>query len=188
MLFYKEGTEAVLKLKTSVLLLSIVSVATGCANHYANQTVSQESMYDHGHSHTLHDGVVVPLLVANKRVGFAELKLHDDKGDLELWITTDKAGSQPLDLPIDSEIHVSFPRLAVKSVDLRVRNTLRNEDEDGKGNIRGTGTNYFIFPGDSGADASFLTGKSFMTDAEISFVRDGVRYTTDTFTLKPHVH
>lgn len=168
------------------LLLSLVFIIAGCAPQQGSQAYSYG--YAHGHNHTLHDGIVVPLFSDKQRVGFAELKLHDDKGDLELWLTRDAAGSDPLDLPLNAEITVALPDSATKAVSLRVRNTQKNEDEDGKANIRGSKTNYFIFPGDTGADATFLMGRGFVANTAISFVAGGVRYTTDTFKLRPHIH
>ena len=168
------------------LLLSLVFIIAGCVPQQGSQTYNHG--YAHGHNHTLHDGIVVPLFSAQQRVGFAEFKLHDDKGDLELWLTKDAAGGNPLDLPLNSEITVLLPELGTKAVALRVRNIEQNEDEDGKGNIRGSKTNYFIFPGDTGADATFLMGKGFVANTAISFVAGGVRYTTEAFKLRPHIH
>lgn len=36
-----------------------------------------------------HHGMLVPLTVegSDEAVGYAEVKLHDDKGDIELWLT-----------------------------------------------------------------------------------------------------
>lgn len=46
------------------------------------------------------DGILSPLeCVDGKTVGFIELKLHDDAGDLELWLCSDGAMSKPLDFP-----------------------------------------------------------------------------------------
>ncbi len=192
------------------LLFSFVFAVSGCVHQQANQTNSHnhEHSHDHGseshgysshsHSHShehgdthgsaLHHGIVVPLFSAQQQVGFAELKLHDDKGDLELWVTKDEVGSNPIDLPLNAQIAVAFPQLATQQVTLRVRNMAQNEDEDGKANIRANKTNYFIFPGDTGADASFLMGKAFSAETVISFEVGGVTYSTAAFTLRPHTH
>lgn len=142
----------------------------------------------HEHSHTPHMGIVIPFQSGQGRAGFAELKLHDDKGDLELWLTEDRAGIHPFDLPLNSVITVAFPKLDNKVVELRIRNMEKNEDEDGGSNIRRNATNYFIFPGDTGADASFLVGKQFASDAVISFSTANAKYVTERFELKPHTH
>lgn len=142
----------------------------------------------HDHDHTPHHGIIVPFQSGNTPTGFAELKLHDDKGDLELWLTKDQAGKQPYDLPLDSVITVTFPKLDNKTVTLRIRNKDKNEDEDGKGNIRNNATNYFIFPGDTGVDATFLIGKDFATDAVISFSAANAQCATESFELRPHTH
>jgi len=142
----------------------------------------------HGHDETPHHGIVVPIWTGQNKVGFAELKLHDDKGDLELWLTEDEKGTKPFDLAKNSVITVTFPELNDKAVKLKIRNGEKNEDEDGKANIRGNNTNYFIFPGDTGADASFLLGKKFVSKVVISFANTDTRYVTDEFVLKPHTH
>lgn len=79
--------------------------------------------------------------------GHLELKLHDDKGDLELWLAKDAAMTQPFDLPLSTRIEISFPDMDHRTVRLAPRDEVRNEDEDGNANIRDGRTNYFIFPG-----------------------------------------
>lgn len=142
---------------------------------------------DQDHDHTLHEGIVVPFRTGSAQTGFLELKLHDDKGDLELWLTQDEGGLTPFDLPLDAIIKVTFPTLK-KTVKLQIRNNTKNEDEDGLGNIRDGKTNYFIFPGDTQADASFLVGKSFSAEVIVSFASSGVDYATSPFKLFPHTH
>jgi len=116
-------------------------------------------------------------------VAWAELKLHDDKGDLELWLGSDPRLANPFDLPLATVATVAFPKLN-KSVTLKVRNSQTNEDENVKPNIRDGKTNYFIFPGDTGADASWLMGASFSTEAKISIGE----LSTPVFKLIPHSH
>ncbi len=181
----------------STLLLPTLFGITGCMLLQSDQTYSHkhshEHAYNYGHSHehthsdSSHHGIVVPLFSGQQHKGFAEIKLHDDKGDLELWLTKDKTGGNPFELPLNSEIVVSFQKLDTQAV-LRIRNSEQNEDEEGNGNIRDNKTNYFIFPGDTGVDASFLTGKKFSTETVISFEVNGVTYTTNTFKLQPHTH
>ena len=164
-------------------LLFAALLAIGCTETLPTADHDHDHGDAHGHDHTPHHGIVVPL-----ESGFAELKLHDDKGDLELWLTRDEAGSKPLDLPLDAEISVTFPDLDQKQVSLQVRNREKNEDEDGKANLRSGKTNYFIFPGDTGADASFLLGKDFVSEAVIKVSADGKTYETAPFELRPHTH
>ncbi len=169
---------------------------TGCcifSRHYQHIGVPTEHQHhhnggDHNHEHTPHAGVIAPFMSDEMQTGFAELKLHDDKGDLELWLTTDKDGKQPFDLPLTSVIIVTFPELNNKWVQLRVRNSQTNEDEYGKANIRNGKTNYFIFPGETGADAKFLMGVDFATKATITFEAEGKIHNTKSFILSPHVH
>ena len=193
-----------------IVLALVSSLFIGCADHndddteehaHTKVTDSHESNADwqpelarshddneNGHHHTPHMGLIVPFRSGQSKAGFIELKLHDDKGDLELWLTKDKAGITPFDLPLDSRVTASFPQLAGKTVTLQVRNDTQNEDEDGKGNIRDRKTNYFIFPGDTKADASFLLGKSFSADVVVSFTSGAIDYETSPFKLAPHSH
>lgn len=154
--------------------------------------------HPHGDDHDhigAHDGMLATLRdPGGKPVGQIELKLHDDKGDLELWLF-DRDGQSPFDLPADNPVTVTFEKVAGDAarnnttVTLAVRNTDKNEDEDGVANMRGDGgTNYFIFPGETGIDASWLQGKAFRADVLVSFELGGRLYRTDAFKLVPHTH
>lgn len=145
----------------------------------------------HGHEHgdSPHHGVVAAFRGADgAAAGHVELKLHDDKGDLELWIAKDAKISQPFDLPMDARIKVVFIDHGSREATLAVRNKDRNEDEDGTPNVRDGRTNYFIFPGDSGQDASWLKGKEFQSVVKVSFQHDGRTYTSEESVLVPHTH
>ncbi len=118
-----------------------------------------------------------------KQVGTAEIKLHDDAGDLEVWLTRGGRGGEPWRLPLDTTLSLEFSGLG-KNVALAVRDRERNEDESGAATIHEGATAYFIFPGDTGADASWLMGEDFAAKAELRF--EGA--TTGSFVLRPHVH
>ena len=173
------------------VLFTILAVQTSFvsagSNHDHPHTHADGQSHSHKHGYkTPHTGIEKPLWGLDGIEGYVELKLHDDKGDLELWLTNWKEIT-PYDLPLGTQITVTFTELD-KTVELSVRNKAKNEDEDGQPNIRGNKTNYFIFPGDTGVDASFLMGKSFSSDVIISFEIEGVRYATSSFTLTPHTH
>ena len=143
----------------------------------------------HGAAGPIRDGIAAPLIdVRGKVAGWIELKLHDDKGDLELWLSADGRMATPLDLPIDSTLSLSFKSHDNKLVQLRARNTAQNEDEDGKSNNRDGQTNYFIFPGDTGSDADWLMGQTFRGVVAVAFTRNGEPLQTDLFRLTPHTH
>merc|ERR1711988_1666621 len=83
------------------------------------------------------DGILSPLEDdGGNTVGFIELKLHGDAGDLELWLCKDGAMSEPLDFPANTSLTVTFATHGDRSVQLNVRNNDQNEDEDGKPNMR----------------------------------------------------
>lgn len=144
--------------------------------------------HDHEHGaeeHGPHDGVVAAL---EGGAGFVEVKLHDDKGDIELWIAKDEGITQPMDLPTDAKITVSFPHTKYPVATLAVRNMEKNEDEDGVATMRDGKTNYFIFPGDSGQDASWLMGADFSEKAVVEIRAGGTTWKTGVFELHPHGH
>lgn len=126
--------------------------------------------------------------------GFLELKLHGDAGDLELWLYESfpisnwkVAGKpKPLDVPIETVICLSFASPEGKTLEMRVRNGDKNEDEDGTPNMRGSATNYFIFPGETGADADWLVGEKARYMLTVSFEAGGKSYAADPFILVPH--
>jgi hypothetical protein len=141
------------------------------------------------HVHTRHDGVVAPVRGPDGAIaGYVEVKLHDDKGDLEMWIAKDEAMKQDLDVPLATRPAIEFLAPHDRTVELRVRDVRTNEDEAGNPNVRDGRTSYFIFPGDTGADAAWLKGKAFSARVRVSFTADGTRYVSDEFTLVPHVH
>jgi len=122
-----------------------------------------------------------------KHVGFIELKLHDDAGDLELWICKDGAMSEPLDFPADTTITATFATHDNRSVKLNVNNTDKNEDEDGTPNMRDGMTNYFVFPGESDQDPEFLVGEKFRSTTTVTLTSNGKTYTAPSFILVPHM-
>ncbi|MDJ0974475.1 MAG: hypothetical protein QNJ98_08465 [Planctomycetota bacterium] len=146
--------------------------------------------HDHDHEHGAdehgpHDGVVAAL---KDGAGFVEVKLHDDKGDIELWIASDEGITKPIDMPTDAKITVSFPHTKYPVCTLAVRNMDKNEDEDGVATMRDGKTNYFIFPGESGQDASWLMGAEFKEKAVVKIEAGGKTWETEAFELHPHGH
>ena len=143
----------------------------------------------HGHEHKEGPHHGIPATFAGDEAsGHLELKLHDDKGDLELWLFQDAAFSKPFDLPVGGMIEIEFIDIDGRKVTLRPRNTEKNEDEDGNPNIRSGKTNYFIYPSKDGEDASWLKGKAFQSIVIVHFTRNGKESVSEEFILKPHVH
>ena len=139
----------------------------------------------HGHAHTPHDGVVAKF---EGRSAHLELKLHDDKGDLELWLAEDPAMTRPLDLPVDAEIEVEFLDRGGQKVRLRVRDRETNSDEAGHPQIRDGRTNYFIFPTEPDEDASWLRGAEFRSRVTVRFSVGDEFFRSESFLLLPHTH
>ena len=142
----------------------------------------------HGHDHVEGPHSGVPATFKGAENGHLELKLHDDKGDLELWLYKDSGFSKPFDLPLDAKIEIEFVDVENRKVNLSPRNTEKNEDEDGKPNIRPSGTNYFIYPSKDGEDASWLKGKTFQSIVIVRFAGGAFKFTSEEFVLKPHTH
>ena len=136
--------------------------------------------------------------------GFAELKLHDDKGDIECFLTD---MGEPLDVPSFTVINLSFPNRTdaiPKIVELEPRNEDANEDEDGNptmnpgpcfgkdGPAYGM-TSYFVFPGErEDEDSEWLKGLAWRDVVKLEMeVEEGAAkgtfmYETDPFVLVPH--
>jgi hypothetical protein len=138
------------------------------------------------------------ILAVFKGLGFLELKLHGDAGDLELWLYTTagkpswgqaSAGKPvPFDIP-PTEITLTFPSHPGKSVTMAVRDTEENKDEDDKPNMRDGKTNYFIFPGESDQDPAWLIGEtvtSWRGIVEVSLEVGGKTLKSEPFVLVPH--
>ena len=161
--------------------------------HDAHDEGDEDGMeHDHDHAHEgegPHHGLVRAFLDADGHVaGYIELKLHDDKGDLELWIAKDEDMKKPFDLTSGSQPTVMFTSMKNRTVQLRVRNNDKNEDEDGVANMRAGHTNYFIFPGTTGADAKWLMGKGFKATVAVAFQSKAGVFKTKAFELTPHAH
>lgn len=139
------------------------------------------------HVHGPHDGLVAQFFSGEEFPGWVEIKLHDDKGDLEVWLGTDQKMEKPFDLPVTASIEIEFLDEG-KKVTLRPRNTVKNEDEGGHPNIRDGKTNYFIFPSKSSEDASWLKGKDFKALVVVRFESDGKKYQSVNLKLEPHTH
>ena len=108
-------------------------------------------------------------------------------GDLELWLSSPAGGgTEPLDVPADTAVLVSFLSHDGREVELKIRNADQNEDEDGTPNMRDGRTNYFIFPGETDTDAKWLMGLEWRGVVRIDFTSGGVPYTCDPFVLVPH--
>ena len=136
------------------------------------------------------DGILTVLKAADGgKGGFLELKLHDDAGDLELWLYSsalDGKKPKPFDVPKETVMHLTFPSHDNKSVTLSIRNGENNEDEEGTPNMRGDGTNYFIFPGESGQEPEWLMGEKWRGVVTVAFDVGGKKYGCDPFVLVPH--
>ena len=129
-------------------------------------------------------GFLFPIFDSNReQTGTVEIKLHDDAGDLEVWLISGGYEGDPWWLPTDTTLTLHFPALN-KSVTLAVRDQDRNEDESGASTIIEGKTNYFVFPGSTDEDASWLMGADFAAKVELRF-EDA---TTGSFVLRPHIH
>lgn len=175
------------RLALAALVAVAVAVASGCGKKDPKHPQGGHG-HDHGHEEG-GKGVVSKFSGPDGAdAGHLELKLHDDKGDLELWLARDEKFAVPFDLPLDTKVTITFLDKDGRTVELAVRNRDRNEDEDGKPTVREGKTNYFIFPGGSGQDASWLKGEGFVARVRVSFEAAGKAYKSSNFDLRPHTH
>ena len=117
------------------------------------------------------------------QTGTIEIKLHDDAGDLEVWLKRGGYEGDAWRLPTATILTLDFPVLD-RNVTLAVRDQDRNEDESGASTIVDGNTNYFVFPGETKSDASWLMGADFAAKVELSFGDKS----TGIFVLRPHIH
>ena len=134
-----------------------------------------------------HEGVVARCPIGPEREVFAEIKLHDDKGDIELWLTSDRDGVSPYGIPLHEEVRIELADNR-KSVGLSVRDAVENKDEDGVSHLKSGLADYFIYPGASGDSAEWLSGANFIDEAKVSFSDRGTVINCDWVTLLPHSH
>ena len=129
-------------------------------------------------------GFLFPVFdVDGKQNATVEIKLHDDAGDLEVWLKKGGYDGEALLLPTATILTLDFPALD-RNVTLAVKDHERNEDESGNSTVVEAKTNYFVFPGETGADATWLMGAEFAAKVELSFTNA----TTGSFVLRPHIH
>ena len=132
----------------------------------------------------LNGGFLFPVFdIDGKQSATVEIKLHDDAGDLEVWLKKGGYSGDPLLLPTATVLTLDFPALD-RNVTLAVRDHERNEDESGNSTVLEAKTNYFVFPGETGVDATWLMGAEFAAKVELSFTNA----TTGSFVLRPHIH
>lgn len=153
--------------------------------HPVIETLMKAAGMPHVHANEgPNDGFLHPVFDSDgAQIGTAEIKLHDDAGDLEVWLTQGGRGGEPWRWPVDTTLTLSFPALE-QEVSLAVRDPESNEDESGTPTVVDGTTAYFVFPGETGADASWLMGPDFAAKAELRVDQA----TTGPLVLRPHIH
>lgn len=161
----------------------LISLAEGL--HPVVESLIEAAGMPHLHSNEgPNEGFLYPLFDGEgTQVGMAELKLHDDAGDIELWLTSGGHGGPAWDIPVDSKLNLEFPDLGKKIV-LAVWDTSENRDEAGKVTVREGATNYFVFPGETGVDATWLVGEEFVAKAVLKLDAGS----TGEIVFRPHAH
>ena len=139
------------------------------------------------HVHGAHDGLVTTF-AGGDTSGFLELKIHDDKGDIELWLAKDEGFEKPFLVPHETKIELEFVEMDGRKIELAIRNSEKNEGEDGTAHMVADETNYFIFPSRSDQDSSWLVGKAFKSKVIVRFAVGGVSYQSKPMVLQPHSH
>ena len=92
----------------------------------------------------------------------------------------------PFDVPKETVVTITFPSHAGKQVKLAVRDMDKNPDEEGKENMRGGGTNYFIFPGETDQDPEWLKDEKWRGTAVVSFDGPAGKVECEPFVLCAH--
>ena len=124
-----------------VLIGAVVFLSVSC-NEEAKVVEEKAPHSDHGHDHS-HDhshghspgigknhGILAPYNSADGESGYLEVKLHDDKGDIELWMFTKKDGDTPTDFALETVPSITFKSLDNKVISLAPRDLTDNKDEN----------------------------------------------------------
>ncbi len=139
------------------------------------------------HAHGPHGGLVASFY-GNRTTGHLEIKLHDDKGDLELWLGHDAKLERPFHIPLDTTPEIEFHDRNHRKIKLMIRDKIKNEGEDGTPHVTDGKTNYFIYPGATGEDSSWLKGKEFKSGVVVRFHLSGIEFESEPMKLYPHSH
>ncbi|MFM1848928.1 MAG: hypothetical protein RL417_2402 [Pseudomonadota bacterium] len=134
-----------------------------------------------------HGGVIARCKSEDEKPIYAEIKLHDDKGDIELWLAQSADFKTSLLLPVATRLSLTF-REHPKTIALAVRDEKSNKDEDGVSHLKDGGTDYFVFPGETGADAAWLQGGEFIDEAALSIEGAALGVSCPVITVVPHTH
>ena len=113
--------------------------------------------------------------------GYLEMKLAGD-GAIEAWLTgPDHA---PLTIAATAFVAVKVPKFG-RAVKLAPRDLEANADGTGAARLRDGKTDYFVFPGATGADAAWLAGDGWTAAVEVRARDDGRVLEADAFVLEP---
>lgn len=134
-----------------------------------------------------HGGVVAGCASPRQGGLFAEVKLHDDKGDIEVWFGEDGDFKKPYLIDPRAKVSLRFYERS-RSIDLAVRDLTSNNDETGVSRLKNGLSDYFIFPGESGSDATWLSGGEFIDEVTLTLQKSDETVHCETVTLVPHVH
>ena len=134
-----------------------------------------------------HEGVVTTCSSTNAPSFFAEIKLHDDKGDIEIWLGKTADFKDSHSIPPTAKVALGFSEHG-RSVDLAVRDLRSNLDEDGTTRLKDGVTDYFIFPGETASDARWLQGGEFIDEVVLTVTHSGGSRVCEVVTLIPHSH
>ncbi|KAH8070189.1 hypothetical protein JL721_5414 [Aureococcus anophagefferens] len=106
-------------------------------------------------------GILAPLHVSGDEAGYLEMKLAGD-GAIEAWLTG----------PDHAPLNIAATAFA-------------NADGTGAARLRDGKTDYFVFPGATGADAAWLAGDGWTAAVEVRARDDGRVLEADAFVLEP---
>ena len=129
-----------------------------------------------------HGGVLTAVVVADAPCGFLEACLDGATGALEMYLTD--LDHAPLRVAQNAFFAVKVPKFG-RAVKLGLREPTENRDGSGTVTMVDGRTNYFVFPGTTGSDASWLTGLDWRASVEVRARADGRVIEAKPFVLVP---
>ncbi|MEM0969016.1 MAG: hypothetical protein AAGJ31_06690 [Verrucomicrobiota bacterium] len=189
------------RVENRALVSELIGDLRSLLDGIARSDVSNETLFSlveglHPVAETMMEIAGVPHLHANKgphggrlhpvfgedggQLGRAEIKLHEEAGKIEVWLTSGGFGGPVWDLSPNAKLTLTFPDLG-RQIVMTGRDTGgATPVGGGKGTGRAKGTNYFVFPGEVETEDSWLEGPGFVAKAVL--VLEGA--STGEFTLR----
>ncbi len=117
--------------------------------------------------------------------GWLEIRLDAASGRVALWLARDPDMTEPLALPVSTNIALTLVEHEDRRVTLRPADAVANVDTSGQPTVRDGKTHYFVFPAPEAAPPAWLRDPKLDAVARLSLLQDRIAYVSDDFALRP---